>query len=244
MLEIKQRIKESPVGFLAENVRDLFTQNGKYNRQTVQVMRRVLKPDSSCIDIGAHLGSVLKDIVAISPQGQHFAFEPLPHLAERLRQKFPTVKIFENALSDRTGHTTFQYVTNSPAYSGLKKRIYDRSVKIQEIEVDMVRLDDVIPEQAAIALIKLDIEGGEYHALQGALATIHRCQPVIVFEASIGSTGQYGVEPDMLYALVTEIMEYQISTMERWLQAAPGYDIGEFRKNWVSGPEFYFIAYP
>jgi FkbM family methyltransferase len=244
MSGIKQLIKQSPVGHLAENIQDLFTRNGMYNRQTVQVMRRVLAPDSVCIDIGAHVGSVLREIIAIAPQGNHYAFEPIPGLAQGLREKFPHVELFENALSDQPGQATFQHVTSSPAYSGLRKRVYDGDVQIQEITVDVVRLDDVIPLNAPIRLIKLDIEGGEYHALRGAIGTIQRHRPVIVMEASIGSTGQYDVTPEMFYDLMADELNYKISTMGNWLNHAPAYDRDSFIQNWQDGPEYYFIAVP
>lgn len=244
MSGIKQLIKQSPVGHLAENIQDLFTRNGMYNRQTVQVMRRVLKSDSACIDIGAHVGSVLREIMAIAPQGHHYAFEPLPELAQRLREKFPNVEIFENALSDQPGQSTFQHVINSPAYSGLRKRIYEGEVEIQELTVDVERLDDIIPFDMPIRLIKLDIEGGEYHALRGAIATIQRNQPVIIMEASIGSTGQYDVTPEMFYDLMADELNYHISTMANWLNGSPAYDRDSFIKNWHEGPEYYFIAFP
>jgi FkbM family methyltransferase len=244
MSGIKQLIKQSPVGYLAENIQDLFTRNGMYNRQTVQVMRRVLRPDSVCIDIGAHVGSVLREIIAIAPQGHHYAFEPLPELAQGLRDKYPQVELFENALSDQPGQSTFQHVVNSPAYSGLQKRIYDGDVQIQEITVDVVRLDDVIPMTAPIRLIKLDIEGGEYHALRGGMDTIQRHRPVIIMEASIGSTGQYGVTPEMFYDLMVNDLNYKISTMGNWLNGAPAYDRETFIQNWHEGPEYYFIALP
>jgi FkbM family methyltransferase len=187
---------------------------------------------------------VLKDIVAIAPHGQHIAFEPLPELAERLRVKFPGVTVVQQAVSDRVGQSTFQHVTNSPAYSGLQRRVYDRAVEIEEITVERVRLDDVIRQDLEVALIKLDIEGGEYDALKGGVDTIRRCRPILVFEASIGSTGAYGVEPDALYFLITQTLGYRLATMSDWFRGIPGYDQATFRQNWYDGPEFYFIAYP
>lgn len=244
MSMIKELIKGCPIGAAAEHINDLFTQNGMYNRETVKVMRRVLKPDSICVDIGAHQGSVLTDMVKIANQAKHFAFEPLPHLAKKLRAKFPNVEIFEKALSDQAGRAKFNYVVNSPAYSGLRKRVYNQAVEIKEIEVEVALLDNLIPKTVKVDFVKLDIEGGEYHALKGALSTIHRSQPIIVFEASIGSTGQYGVKPDDLYYLVTDTMGYHISTMGNWLAGLPSYDVNSFRENWNAGPEYYFIAYP
>src|SRR5262249_3095552 len=165
-----------------------------YDQQTFEVMRRVLRKESSCIDIGAHKGDILQQMIALAPAGVHHAFEALPHLAAQLRERFPWVQVHPEAVSDSNGQAEFQFVENDPQYSGLRRRVYDRpDPRIVSIPVTVVTLDDVIPPGQSIAFIKIDVEGGEYHALKGATKLVQRCQPVIVFEAAQKSTGQYGV---------------------------------------------------
>jgi FkbM family methyltransferase len=184
-------------------------------------------------------------MIQLSPLGTHFAFEPLPHLAAHLQRTFPSVRVYEAAVSDHTGTAPFVYIENAPAYSGLQQRIYDRPDPIlKPITVNVVLLDDVIPNEQYVAFIKLDIEGGEFHALLGAARTIRRCRPVIVFEAGLKSTGQYGVWPEDLYRLITEHFGYHLSTMQRWLASQSPYSQTEFCQNWHNGPDYYFIAYP
>jgi hypothetical protein len=115
---------------------------------------------------------------------------------------------------------------------------------LKPITVEVVKLDEVIPTEEHVAFIKLDIEGGEYHALRGAAGLIGRCRPVIVFEAGAKSTGQYGVVPEEVYRFITEQLGYHLSTMRRWLADRSPYSLTEFCGNWYDGPDFYFIAYP
>ena len=61
----------------------------QYNDETRAVMARILKADSVCLDVGAHVGSVLTDMLRLAPQGRHWAFEPLPTFAAHLRAAFP-----------------------------------------------------------------------------------------------------------------------------------------------------------
>ena len=219
--------------------------NASYDRQTVEVMFRVLRPNSNCIDVGAHNGSILQRMIDISPRGRHYAFEPLPHLSQKLSERFPKVIVHQMALSDKSGESEFLFVENDPSYSGLRPRVYDRpDPKIIPIRVRVVSLDEIIPPNETIAFIKLDIEGGEFHAIKGGIETIRRCKSVIVFEAGSTSTGQYGVKPDDVYLLVTETLGYELSTMERWLKQGVPYNQGEFGKNWNNGPDYYFIATP
>lgn len=252
--DLKRLIRASPVGPLAVRIyRTCFPDhqdalnslNVRYDRETSEVMRRVLGRDSCCIDIGAHEGSILRQMIEIAPAGTHFAFEPLPHLAARLREAFPGVRVHETALSDHAGTAGFVYVENAPGYSGLQQRVYDRPDPVlKQITVKVSQLDDVILDPQPVSFLKLDIEGGEYNALLGAVRTVQRCRPVIVFEAGLKSTGQYGVGSDDVYRLITERFGYQLSTMQRWLAGQAPCTQAEFSGNWQDGPDFYFIAYP
>jgi hypothetical protein len=44
----------------------------------VALMEEVVGPDSDCLDVGAHAGSVLAELVRLAPEGRHVASEPLP----------------------------------------------------------------------------------------------------------------------------------------------------------------------
>ena len=219
--------------------------NRCYDWQTIEVMFRVLGRNLNGIDVGAHEGSILQHMVAISPRGRHYAFEPLPHLSQRLNERFPQVIVHQAAVSDKSGESEFLFVENDPAYSGLHRRIYDRpDPKITPIRVRVVTLDEIVPPNESVAFIKLDIEGGEFHAIQGGIETIRRSKPVIVFESGKHSTGLYGVKPDDVYLLITETLGYELSTMEHWLKRKLPFTRDAFEKNWNYGPEFYFIATP
>lgn len=217
----------------------------EYDRQTDMVFRRVLRPDSGCLDVGAHAGDILKLMRRHAPRGRHHAFEALPHLAQRLRQRFPDVTVHHAAVSDRAGTASFCFVENAPAWSGLRRRDYDiASPAIKEIDVPLARIDDLVPQDQQIDLVKIDIEGGEYHALLGAEAIFTRCRPHLVMEAGRTSTGRYGVTPDAMYDLVTKRFGLRLSTMFRWLQSMPPFSREEFVDNWEHGPDFYFLGYP
>jgi FkbM family methyltransferase len=219
--------------------------NANYDRQTVEVMFRVLRQDSNCIDAGAHQGSILRHMIDISPRGRHYAFEPLPLLSQKLTANFPQAIVHQVALSDRSHESEFLFVENAPAYSGLRHRIYDRpDPQITVIRVCVTTLDEIIPPGEKIAFIKLDIEGGEFHAIKGGSEMIRRSKPVIVFEGGKRSTGQYGVSADDVFLLMTEVFGYELSTMERWLNRKAAYTQREFDRNWQDGSEYYFIGAP
>ncbi len=88
------------------------------------VLSSVLARDGNAIDVGAHSGAILREIVRVAPEGRHIAFEPLPRCIDLLRREFPQVDVREAALSDRNGTTSFIHVEQAPEYSGMRERTY------------------------------------------------------------------------------------------------------------------------
>jgi FkbM family methyltransferase len=221
------------------------TKAERYDIDTREVLRRVLSRDSVCVDLGANNGEILQMMLEFAPEGRHHAVEALPQLAARLGERFPGVTVHACAVSDAPGEREFQFVENHPAYSGLKRRVYPRAdYEVRPITVPVRRLDDLLPTDARVRLIKADIEGGEYNAFQGAREVLRRCRPFIVFEFAAGSAGCYDVSPEMMYALLRRELSLNVSTMDRWLAGLPPLAERDFADSFRSGTDFYYLAYP
>ncbi len=235
---IKQIVKKIPIAF---------TKNQQYDKQTKKVIRELCSPDSNCIDIGAHKGEVLDIMLQYAPSGEHYAFEPIPDMYKELKGKYAGLKnchVHEYALSNNSGTTSFNYVITNPSYSGLKKRKYDRdNEEDTTIEVKTELLDNIIPETYRPELIKIDVEGGELLVLQGAINTIKRAQPTIIFEHGLGASDYYDSTPEKVFDLLTGC-ELRISTMQRWLNNKPCMSKEEFCRHYYQQLNYYFIAYP
>src|ERR1039457_4462698 len=50
---------------------EIFLESGR----TRELLRRVIRDGVDCIDVGCHLGSVLAEMVRLSPAGRHIAVE-------------------------------------------------------------------------------------------------------------------------------------------------------------------------
>jgi FkbM family methyltransferase len=161
-----------------------------------------LSSDSNCIDVGAHEGRVLADMIRIAPNGRHIAYEPLPLLAAKLKKRFPGVDVRAAALSNFDGASDFVYVRNLPAYSGLKRRTYPSAPDIETLTVRAERLDDHLPADYIPSLIKIDVEGAEQLVIEGAIETLKRHQPVVLFEHGRGGSDYYGSTPGNLHGLL------------------------------------------
>ena len=70
-------------------------------------MQRVLSKHSNCIDVGCNTGDFLKQMLKFAPLGYHYAFEPIPRLATKLKKRFPNTDVKNVALSNSETETTF-----------------------------------------------------------------------------------------------------------------------------------------
>ena len=222
------------------------TRNQQYDRDTSTLLKQVLRTDSNCIDIGCHKGEIMDEFLRLSPNGHHFGFEPIPELAERLRNKYSEmpVEIKELALSSKHGVSRFAHVINSPAFSGLKERTYHTSnPDVNWIEVRTDALDNVIPSTYKVDLIKIDVEGAEFGVLKGGEKLIAQNRPYIIFESGLGASDHYGTTPAELYSFVTNRLGLQLSTMRCFLDGGLPLSLKEFEERYLKNGEYYWLAY-
>jgi len=216
--------------------------NEDYDRLTVEIIERVCGPAAVSVDLGAGVGEITRHLVRVAPEGRHFAVEPLPDLADELARRLPPVTVIRAAAADTSGPRSFVHVVSNPGYSGLRRRPYDRTTEdLREIIVETVRLDDVIPADVPVDLIKIDVEGGEVLALRGAGGTLRRGRPVIIFEHGGDRVmREYGTTTDDLWTLLVDELGYRLYTLPAWLAGQPALD----RAALTTALEFdwYFVA--
>jgi FkbM family methyltransferase len=149
---------------------------------------RYATPGSTAIDAGADGGAhTIHMAKAVGPTGKVIAFEPNPDMAAHIRRlctEFSCVEVAEVALSDRTGTAPFHIATQS-ALSSLHQRPHQHAVTLRTIDRPLRRLDDVIPDEARVSLIKADVEGEELAMLRGAHETLRRRRPLVLIEIDL-----------------------------------------------------------
>ncbi len=241
-MNIKQALKDKARRVLNFLHLDL-TKNLEYDRLTTQILKSELKPNSNCVDVGCHKGEILKLILQQAPKGTHFAFEPIPHFFKNLKFKYQSVNIYPYALAESNGKTQFQFVKNAPAYSGLKKRKYDISTpEIEEIDVEIKRMDEIIPMDVKIDLIKIDVEGAEMGVLLGASKILKQHKPLIIFEFGMGASDFYGITPHQIFEYLVELNGYKLYTLKAFVNQSNALSLSEFDNLYQQSQEYYFIA--
>jgi len=215
----------------------------KYDPQTLLIFKKYLGKTSNCIDIGAHHGHILREILAAAPRGTHFAFEPIPGLYKKLQKRFgKKVVLYNCALSDRKGTAEFNLVVDKPAISGLKKRTDYGPHPVSTFSVSTERLDDIVPPDVKIDLIKIDVEGAEMLVLKGAVELLRRNKPIVLFEFGSAAGDLYDTDPAVVYDLFTEC-GMEVSVIEYFLRRQTGFSREEFTGQYRKGYNYFFIAY-
>ncbi|MBC7888060.1 MAG: FkbM family methyltransferase [Ferruginibacter sp.] len=215
----------------------------KYDFQTTELIRRLLKKDSNCIDIGANQGHILMEIVAAAPMGKHFAFEPIPHLYTSLKKRFSkNTTVYNYALSSKKGSNTFNYYPGRPAVSGFRERNKLIGQEPTLLSVRMEKLDDLIPENLKIDLVKIDVEGAEYEVLLGAVRVLQKNKPLVLFECGLGGADVYGTAPEDVFDLFAAC-GLGITTIEYFNAGKQPFSKEEFSGQFYKNYNIFFIAY-
>ncbi|MDW8002917.1 MAG: FkbM family methyltransferase [Deltaproteobacteria bacterium] len=151
---------------------------GSYEYEKQRLFCQFVSEGDIVFDIGAHVGFyTLLASVLVGERGRVFAFEPLPENVKMLQthlriNKVNNVTVLELAVTDRDGVSFFE-LGESSSTGRLSERGH---LKVQVSSIDSLVQEAVVP---APSLIKMDIEGAEFEALQGASGILRERRPVI-----------------------------------------------------------------
>ncbi|KAH7675629.1 S-adenosyl-L-methionine-dependent methyltransferase protein [Dioscorea alata] len=148
--------------------------------------------DGIVVDVGANVGMAT---FAAAAMGFHVvAFEPVFENLQRLcdglflNRAWDRVSLFAAAASDRIGNITFHKLVgrlDNSAVSATGAKLAFKSNQEIAIEVPSIPLDEVIPDSVRVLLIKIDVQGWEYHVLRGASKLLSRKKgeaPYLIYE--------------------------------------------------------------
>jgi FkbM family methyltransferase len=131
----------------------------------------------SIIDAGAYQGFYTEICSKlVKEKGQVFSIEPNPSLCKALREKFMqsgylNIKVIESALGNREGKIILYISNNFASVSSLEENHVHRfDAEYKSVEVNLSQIDTLVEEQriCQLDLVKIDVEGAELMALQGA----------------------------------------------------------------------------
>ena len=163
--------------------------NGIWQPALVRLIRNRLKPGGIFIDVGANIGYMsLLAAQAVGPTGHVLALEPNPDTFRRLQRnialsKAAQVRCIQVAAGAGKGTATlFDESRGNSGGASIRP-----SKATEGIEVEVVALDDCYADLGwpLPDLIKIDVEGAEYAALQGMRQMLSRPNgPNVICEIS------------------------------------------------------------
>jgi FkbM family methyltransferase len=154
------------------------------DRAERQLLQKILFADAVVVDAGANIG-IYSEFLSrcVGPNGVVHSFEPGPDNFMRLRRatrKLRNVHLCPAVVGERSGETIL-YVSDN---LNVDHRAYVTEGNARRVlQVGMVALDDYFKPGERVDLLKLDIQGYELHALQGAKRIMNENQEIkLLFE--------------------------------------------------------------
>jgi FkbM family methyltransferase len=140
-----------------------------YELTVSETMWRLTDGDDLALDVGANVGYY--SALMAHRARRVVAFEPHPGLAACLRRnaaRWPSrwVEVEERAASDETGLARLTEPEGFAGNAGAATLHPEDDSAATSFEVETVRLDEVVGEEA-VGILKMDIEGHELAALDG-----------------------------------------------------------------------------
>jgi len=144
---------------------------------TKTICEKYIKPGDHVIDVGASLGDHTVPYARfVGPSGKVYAFEPQPESWECLQHNvrpYPWIETFNYALGYKADTGFLERCDNIGA-----SRLGIGSQFTNEVEIKT--LDDF--EFDRVDFIKIDTEGYDLFVMRGAVKTIRKFRPKILFE--------------------------------------------------------------
>lgn len=178
--------------------------NGKYENGTTKLIKKVIQPGMVVVDIGSHIGYFSRLFSKlVGGNGKVIGFEPEPDnfsILQKNISKLTNIEIYNNAVSNTETDLEFYKVSNSTGcHSIIKPDSSHHSIKVKSVTLDAFLSSQGIQK---VDLIKMDIEGAEYLALQGMEQIIQNNNLKIILEISPRSLKLAGIDLNQIHKIL------------------------------------------
>jgi FkbM family methyltransferase len=208
-----------------EVFRSIFVR-GIYDPNLVATVNTLLPKGGVLMDVGANMGyvSILASQI-IGKEGHIFAIEPSSRDFSRLKDNVrinrldDVISCYNFAVSEKNGRAKLLIAGEErSALNTLGSEISFKGVEeIGVEEVETSTLDSFV-EKAGIKrvdVLKMDVEGSELKALQGARNTIETYRPAIILGVNRNALKSCGTDYPELQKMIGEIRYYAYKIVEK-----------------------------
>jgi FkbM family methyltransferase len=182
---------------------------GTYEPEVESVMQRVLRPGDAFIDVGSNVGYFsIVGAEIVGPQGQVHAFEPNPKICGYLRESIAANSldnVFASAVALWSQSRMLSFAAEKNSGLSHLKPEDGWPAGIGADLVAAITLDQYVESsvKGPVTLVKIDVEGAEYHVLKGMAATLELYSPFLCVEVLDWSLARFGHRIEDLFALLS-----------------------------------------
>ena len=180
-----------------------FWQNDEFEPEETRLIKNLVKPSHTCLDIGANIGYFT--ILMARRCRLVRSYEPEASNYQQLIKNImlnETYNIYPSriAIAEHSGQALLYLCDTN---NGMN-RLYSSVLCNGQMIVKTVKLDDIWNEldRFKVDFIKMDIEGAELGALRGMTEMLLNCKPTILMEFHPPSIEESGANPKEIYDLL------------------------------------------
>lgn len=185
-------------------------------RGEVRAFKRLLTPETVCVDVGANQGEFTLVAAKRLVNGAVLAFEPVPRIFARLQQNvemngFRNVRLFDVGLGEESGKAEM-FLDGSASEGDYRN---DRLASLHRGasggerlgQVRIERFDKIFEETGLqrLDVMKIDVEGAELAVLRGAGETLSRYRPALIMEINEETARAAGYSSKEVIGLLTPL---------------------------------------
>lgn len=193
--------------------------SGVYEPSTSALLRRVLRPDDVFFDIGAHVGYYTCLVGRRVPRGHVVALEPFEQSFERLNANISAndlqnVTTLRRAAWNRSDESI--RLDGVPGEASPSMQATPAEGEVEGVPTaETIAIDDLVEQvQMQPTFIKMDIEGSEPLALEGAAETLTEHKPVLIVEYNEETAARMGFSAPEIFRGLRERYGYRLFSHE------------------------------
>ena len=205
---------------------------GYYSRDIIMVLERLLREGMTCVDAGANVGEITMAMARrVGSTGAVYSFEPMAEIFSRLIEHVEANE-FSNVTCERAGLSHHEgeapiFAATENFLDGSEHRglgtLFSSPSRARPVEVISLLTWDAYARVHGIEhldVLKIDVEGSELPALQGAAKSIAKSFPAVIVEVQAETARQAGYEPSEILNFL-DGMGYCFYTIGRKGSLAP-----------------------
>lgn len=205
----EERFERLRARHLARKIR-----SGRLRDENIALLPRLVEAGDTVADVGANYGQYAFHLAnLVGPQGRVYAFEPFPTTCAALRRIVTAlgvddrVEVVPKAVGREPGtiRITMPLRADGSTDTGRAWAVppdSDAPADQRTVELPRTTLDDELLAAGRVSFLKIDVEGSDLLALQGAERLLGRDRPALLVEVARDGLARHGQTPAELQQLL------------------------------------------